>query len=293
MEDRGWTPLERALLKGTEEDLIAALDGVDVNATVFRVQTPLLHTTLNQQYRFTEILLLNGADPNRRPYLERDGSTLNEAPIDFTTEFHVLKLLVEAGADVNRIDRTGVPTLVRVCRHFREDSARFLIESGANVNAISTTLQTPLIAAVEMPEIVRLLLEHGANPNNQDSQGNTALHKALHPISTKLLLEFGADPTIRNHRGHLPLHALLPEGSWNRPEATARLLYDHTPGPHEPPIDHPLYKRIASLHTQMALRRLPGTGGEVTHRVLGYLGLPQPPQSQASSKRVRRGPHMV
>ncbi len=52
--------------------------------------------------------------------------------------------------------------------------------------------------------VIQMLLENGANINQQDSQGNTALHIAAargncHII--KMLLDHGADAEIENHQG--------------------------------------------------------------------------------------------
>lgn len=80
-----------------------------------------------------------------------------------------------------------------------------LINKGADINFVCETSckgWTPLmIAAAENHiDVVKFLLEKGANPNVQNQYGRTALHFAVNysfePI-VNLLLENGADPKIK------------------------------------------------------------------------------------------------
>lgn len=69
---------------------------------------------------------------------------------------------------------------------------------------------TPLLIATTNGHtvIVRLLLEHGANPNMRNFDGVTALHNAVFEKQidiVKLLLEHGADPAIQDRLGNTPV----------------------------------------------------------------------------------------
>ncbi len=76
------------------------------------------------------------------------------------------------------------------------------------------------VAEVASIDVTRVLLEHGANPNWRDEEGNTPMHRAirsrlvLDPAKfIQLLLDFGADVNVRNREGRTPLdEALLQTG---------------------------------------------------------------------------------
>jgi ankyrin repeat protein len=80
------------------------------------------------------------------------------------------------------------------------DAVKLLVARGADVNAPSNNAQKvpPLVSAAagKHEQVVRLLLESGANPNAFEKGGETALHAAAfggHEGIVRLLLERGAD----------------------------------------------------------------------------------------------------
>ncbi len=105
----------------------------------------------------------------------------------------------------------------------RSRSAAFvslLLEGGADPNR-SYEGRSPLVCAVEHEqlEIVRLLIENGANVNSADESGFTPLHLAVDieadgayqagreptTVLTALLLRYGADPGLPDQSGQTPL----------------------------------------------------------------------------------------
>jgi uncharacterized protein len=99
------------------------------------------------------------------------------------------RLLLDAGANVNEVDKNDISPLFMAISNNHPDMARFLIEKGANINAKDWYGRTPLFAAVEMrnadmdyrtfellqtPEdrkamldLIKMLLDKGVDPNIQ------------------------------------------------------------------------------------------------------------------------------
>jgi len=82
------------------------------------------------------------------------------------------RLLVEAGADVNEALPNGMTALVDAAHSGNEEAAIALLEKGADPNAMDVGY-TALHAAVLRSEVrlVKALLAHGANPNLRMTKG--------------------------------------------------------------------------------------------------------------------------
>lgn len=98
---------------------------------------------------------------------------------------------------------------------------------GANPNKVSLH-QTPLISAIktQIPRIVEMLLNAGADPNFQDHNGNTALMFAMQDGNqeiVKLLLANVANPNIQNKRGNTALMGAIYYGK----DAVVPLLIEY------------------------------------------------------------------
>jgi ankyrin repeat protein len=76
----------------------------------------------------------------------------------------------------------------------REALARGADPNDTDPNHAHIRGQTPLIYAVELasPEMISLLLEHGADANHRDSDGRTAMSYASDEARTRLLKKYGA-----------------------------------------------------------------------------------------------------
>jgi uncharacterized protein len=165
-----------------------------------------------------------------------------------------VKALVEKGAKLDLADPEGVTPLITAVFNTRFDVAKYLIEKGANIDKWDWWGRTPLYLAVDyntlphggrpdqpaldetLPiDIIRILLDKGANPNPQlklfppyratgndrgldtmISVGTTPLlraAKALDAPAIKLLLEHGAIVDLPNSQGWTPTVAASGAGS--------------------------------------------------------------------------------
>src|SRR5687767_9324547 len=109
---------------------------------------------------------------------------------------------------LDRRSPDGYPPLGLAIFFGNTDLAKFLIEKGADVNAAAQNSQrvAPLHAAAAVcdHEIIRMLLDRGANPNSRQQLDYTPLHTAgaRGDIEmAKLLLARGADPKARGSDG--------------------------------------------------------------------------------------------
>jgi ankyrin repeat protein len=77
-----------------------------------------------------------------------------------------LERLLKQGADPNRRNDANATALMWAATDL--EKTRVLLNHGADVNARSSDLRTPLMIAARRPgstQVIKLLLEHGANPN--------------------------------------------------------------------------------------------------------------------------------
>ncbi len=125
-----------------------------------------------------------------------------------------VRLMLEAGADPNIRNEAGATALMWAVDDL--DKTRLLIRSGADVNARSDDGRTPLLIAAGRPgsfEIVRLLLDHKANPSqmvNSYKGPITPLRLAADAGDEslyRLLVDRGADAKAMG--GVLPLLAAI------------------------------------------------------------------------------------
>eukprot|EP00094_Tigriopus_californicus_P009181 TCALIF_08851-PA protein Name:"Similar to Ankrd17 Ankyrin repeat domain-containing protein 17 (Mus musculus)" AED:0.38 eAED:0.38 QI:0/0.53/0.37/0.75/1/1/16/0/2553 len=139
-----------------------------------------------------------------------EGRTLVEACTEGDIK-KVQKLLHEGRVSVNDTTEEGESLLSLACSAGYFELAQVLIAMRANIEDRGMKGDcTPLMEAASAGhlDIVKLLINHGANVNAQSQSGNTPLMHACaggHEAVVKALLDAGANVEDHNENGHTPL----------------------------------------------------------------------------------------
>ena len=126
-------------------------------------------------------LLRAGGNPNTKDAIQ-DSAFLYAGAEGFN---EVLQLTLAAGADVRSTNRFGGTALIPASEHGHVETVRILIAAGVPVNHVNNLGWTALQEAIllnnggpRQQEVVRQLLDAGADPTIRDPQGRTALTNA-------------------------------------------------------------------------------------------------------------------
>jgi ankyrin len=248
-------PSGQTLLDAVRSDNPAAAsrlisEGAGVNVRDQQGATALSWAAMRSNVPVAEMLLKAGADPN----LTND---LGIGPLYLSVangSLAMSALLLNKGADPNLAREDGETPLMLAARLGQTGVLKMLLDQGAKANARTTKFgQTALMWGAGHPEIVRLLLEHGADaravtaswdvkytiyapttvtlgrtgiPWNTDGE-YTSKRGGLNPLffavqkhdleSARLLLEAGLDVNQPSADGTTPLLAALYH--WDPPSA--------------------------------------------------------------------------
>lgn len=207
----GGDALQVASFNG-EAEIVALLlrKGADVNSRGGEYGTALIAACchVGNEENVLEIvkaLITNGADANHLG--ERYGSALYQAA--FRGYHPVVRLLIDARADVNTWNNPRLAPLVATCRGNENDMeiAKLLLDNGADINA-SESRAVKMASMVGTKEIVTFFVENHASLRASDS-GGTALHAAAQFARTDIadtLISLGVDVNSHHFLLGTPLH---------------------------------------------------------------------------------------
>ncbi len=189
-------------------------------------------------------------DGNYEAYGLRGTPLMAQHPIFFLAED-----LIEAGADLEAVDSQGNTPLLAAAQVAGAQMVTLLISKGANARAANSQGQTGLhlAAFAASADTVLALLGGKADANGADHEGNTPLHVAAREPSAevvKYLLQAGAQVNARNGQGETPLH--LCARTWHTVTARALLQAGADVNARGPGGATPLHVAAASAQLEMA-----------------------------------------
>jgi ankyrin repeat protein len=163
--------------------------------------------------------LLHGASPDVRTSNGANGIWLRVLAWDDATVG--IAHLLSCGMSPNAVDSSSGDSSLHIAVIFSQlESARLLIEKGADISARDVHGRTPLhFTYCGSSEMVLALVEHGADVHATDRMGRTALHYAARDLDISViscLVELGSDINAKDASGWSPLmHAC----SWDESDA--------------------------------------------------------------------------
>ncbi|WP_099075504.1 ankyrin repeat domain-containing protein [Proteus alimentorum] len=173
--------------------------GVDINITNRQGRTAIVNASLNKHYDCVSFLINAGADINKQ-----DQTCFNPFLLScLNNDLTLLRLVLPANPNLDLLTRFGGVGITPASEKGHVEIVRELLEkTEINVNHTNFVGWTPLLEAIvlndggeKQQQIVKLLLEHGANPHMTDKYGKKPLELAKEKGYTEianLLIAAGA-----------------------------------------------------------------------------------------------------
>ncbi|WP_243526401.1 ankyrin repeat domain-containing protein [Bacillus pseudomycoides] len=196
--------MEKQLLTATEQKdtntvLSLIQQGANINVTDNQGRTPVMIATYGNDIKTARTLIKAGANVNIQDKMKNN-------PFLYTGAegyLEILKLSIDAGADPTLTNRYGGTALIPAAEHGYIDVIKELLtRTNIDVNHVNNLGWTALMEAIVLSDgteiqqqVIRLLIEHGANINIPDHDGVPPLqHARAHNFKEieEILIQVGA-----------------------------------------------------------------------------------------------------
>ena len=210
--------------------------------------TALIAAAVGGHSKAAEVLLKHGAEPNQ---VAKDGWTaLMGAAIFGHSE--TAKVLLKRGANPNQADKSGDTALIGAAIFGHSEAAKVLLKHDANPNQANKNGWTALMFAADKghsgagmflralvgaaaggySDVAKVLIDHGATPDQVAKNGGTALMLAAvggYSDVAKVLIDNGADPNQASKNGGTSLMLAALKGHSD----TVKVLLDNGADPNQ------------------------------------------------------------
>uniref|UniRef100_A0A3Q3XPW3 SOCS box domain-containing protein n=1 Tax=Mola mola TaxID=94237 RepID=A0A3Q3XPW3_MOLML len=215
VDERRWIPLHEAAVQENKKILEIVFSASALGTAQCRTlkgETPLFLAVVHGVRENATFLLQNGSSPD----LQNDEQDSPLVAAILNDQYDLATLLLRYGA---KVDQTGPlnRTALHECAFLGlENFVYLLLEAGANPNACDIKEKTPLALAAQNGHlnVVEVLLEKGAHVECESESGSILFDAAAsgNPDIISLLLGHGANPNLPLYSGHLPLHRVAYHG---------------------------------------------------------------------------------